>query len=552
MCKMVNSVDSVLSTLFPVININKGVCRLGIINILYKQKRDVSNMKRKIILAMVLLILTVSIWEPLNISAEDNNDEKLPERYDLRELGHVSGLRVQRGPLCILFAATAAIESNAMVKGYGEYDLAEFQIGYMASNIVGDENEAIADEGHIRESEVWYKIGLDVKNIFPVLMRGYGIVTEDKYPIFEIGDESPEVEVSYDGDLYLDGYFCASADDSDQIKKYIMKYGAAFVQVFVANWFHSDEFYNKETKSAYMPAKGGYIFDHAAVLIGWDDNYSKYNFSTVPPGDGAWIIKNTWGVEGEYDYSYISYYDQCFSNKSQVIVASTNNKRMYDRIYQYDGGIGPYNISGTTDVAMNFKAKANESLTGVRIKPMGSTTNPNYLKFDGTIATIKIYKGHFVGDNSNTSNPIYTTEAKIEDSGYQTIYFDDEVKIHKGDDYYVLVTFDNPVTYALDGELGGSRASANPGETYIKIDKEDSWFDAVKTYSGYPECNACIKVLAKTREVTWYGQIIEEVGIGGVIASAIGILAICTAVLTMVKRRRKSILNSNINDNLVV
>ena len=51
--------------------------------------------------------------------------------------------------------------------------------------------------------------------------------------------------------------------------------------------------------------------DHSVSLIGWDDSYSASNFLITPPGDGAWIIKNSWGTDyGDKGYYYISYYDK--------------------------------------------------------------------------------------------------------------------------------------------------------------------------------------------------------------------------------------------------
>ena len=78
--------------------------------------------------------------------------------------------------------------------------------------------------------------------------------------------------------------------------------------------------------------------NHAVFIVGWDDTYSKDNFNTgiserfgdkQPPADGAWIVrnswgmkdgtettadgqilgKNNWGVDGS-GYFYISYYDK--------------------------------------------------------------------------------------------------------------------------------------------------------------------------------------------------------------------------------------------------
>ncbi|MDO4290105.1 MAG: C1 family peptidase [Eggerthellaceae bacterium] len=76
--------------------------------------------------------------------------------------------------------------------------------------------------------------------------------------------------------------------------------------------------------------------DHAVTIVGWDDNYPAGNFnqgtaddgtSRTPPGNGAWLVKNSWGSETEEfpnagswgvedengnhtGYFWLSYYDQ--------------------------------------------------------------------------------------------------------------------------------------------------------------------------------------------------------------------------------------------------
>ncbi len=77
--------------------------------------------------------------------------------------------------------------------------------------------------------------------------------------------------------------------------------------------------------------------NHRVCIVGWDDTYAASNFQNsagkTPPGDGAWIVKQSagaqsegqdfqnygeWGIEndkGEHTgYFYLSYYDQSLSN----------------------------------------------------------------------------------------------------------------------------------------------------------------------------------------------------------------------------------------------
>ena len=37
------------------------------------------------------------------------------------------------------------------------------------------------------------------------------------------------------------------------------------------------------------------VAPHGVCIVGWDDDYAASNFSTLPPGNGAWIVKNSYG-----------------------------------------------------------------------------------------------------------------------------------------------------------------------------------------------------------------------------------------------------------------
>ena len=119
---------------------------------------------------------------------------------------------------------------------------------------------------------------------------------------------------------------------------------------------------------AYMNEKTGayYTFEdrdvtHAACIVGWDDTYSASNFKSghCPPGDGAWLVKNSWGSETDYTtlddgtnigkgdwgivdengkhtgYFWLSYYDKTISGPESFEFTKTYNNQPFCT-FQYD------------------------------------------------------------------------------------------------------------------------------------------------------------------------------------------------------------------------
>ena len=480
---------------------------------------------------------------------------ELPARYDLRELGLVTGAKNQgKYGTCWAFAAASAMESNALVRGCGEYDISEYQLCYAQTHILDFEGDTAAGEGP--ENSLWYW-GVYGATISSTLLRGYGLRSEEEYPYSMMPEELPKEGVSTDGILFPDSCYTVPATNTRAIKELIMKNGAVVLPVCATSWTERGTA-NTETWALYHPQYRKYPdTDHDIALVGWDDGYSRDNFSTAPPGDGAWIIKNSWGTEdGEEGFFYLSYYDAAFNQNNCVMSMTVRNERSWDRIYQYDGGTGLMLAGKATDVVINFTAAENESVTGVRIKPTGDLDYRYYYtydwSFDSTDATICVFRGVFDPETPDAAEPVYTQKYRVEYPDYQTVDFDAAVPLRKGENYYVRVSFDRPVFYALDGKDGHfgyqNTAGAEPGETYLKMENtqgEGEWKDCVEVISAYYPSSACIKVLTRNRTPA-FGEnarvfVEEKIGIPAACAIAGGAALICVfaAVLNARKKRGK-------------
>ena len=380
-----------------------------------------------------------------------------PASYDLRTLGRVTSVKNQGAfGTCWAFASLGSLESGLLTTETWDFS---------------EDNLALTS-GFGPFSEGLYNHGGNLYMSTAYLARWGGPVTEtaDKYgDSYTPSGLTPSKHVQEINWIPARG----SATDNTNIKNAVMQYGAAYVAMY---W--SDSSYKSSTSSYYY--YGGTGTNHAVLIVGWNDSYSASNFATRPAGNGAFIVKNSWGTTfGSAGYFYVSYYDTAFGRSDVMAVFNdaepTGN---YTGVYQYDplGNVVDYGYSTTRWFANAFTAQSTSSIAAVGFY----TLTPN--------TTYQVYTG------TSISSKTLRTSGTLSYMGYHTVTLPTPVSITSGQTFVVFVKVTAPssaylvaLEYPYSGYSGAATASA--GQSYVSSDGTN-WTDVTTLYAN---TNVCLK-----------------------------------------------------------
>lgn len=149
------------------------------------------------------------------------------------------------------------------------------------------------------------------------------------------------------GTKYLD-------DSIDTIKYAIKNYGGVITDLYIQQHLIHKDTNNESNLCIIQDAEVEDVDkpNHTIVLVGWDDEYSKYNFdeSNRPVNDGAWLVRNSWYNSDENNYFWVSYEHTSLHLPSTKRIAITDMKVADDSEYMlsYD-----YMSLGKNDIDYN-------------------------------------------------------------------------------------------------------------------------------------------------------------------------------------------------------
>jgi len=265
--------------------------------------------------------------------------------------------------------------------------------------------------------------------------------------------------------------------DNDNIKQALMTYGAVYF-----DFYWEDKSYKSATAAYYY--NGPQESNHAICIVGWNDNYDKSNFAKTPPGNGAFICKNSWGTSwGQSGYFYISYYDSSMGDF--VVFRGAEPTSNYDRVYQYDplGWVSSWGYSSNTAwFANKFTAVANGKIVAASW----------YAASPSSTYELRIYLNP--GSSPTSGTLAATKTGTLASAGYQTVGLDSPVDVTAGQVFSVVVKLTTPgYNYPIPAETAisgySSGANASPGQSYISSNGS-SWTDFTSVSS---KGNVCIK-----------------------------------------------------------
>ena len=392
---------------------------------------------------------------------ESDNISIIPTQYDLREKERMSVVKNQGSyGTCWAFAATSALESALLPE---ENDL--FSVDHMSMS-----NSFDADQYEGGE----YTMGM----AYLAAWQG---------PVYEADD--PYGDGKTDGSLkpvkHVQEMRVIDGKDYEAIKEAVFKYGGVTTSLYstIRSSQGDSEYYKRSTNSyCYIGTEKP---NHDVLIIGWDDNYPKENFSVNLEGDGAFICQNSWGDSfGDNGVFYVSYYDTNVGTHNVVYtrIEDTDN---YDNIYQSDlcGWRGNLGFEKEEIYGANvFTAEKDEMVAAAGFYATSADTE---------------YEVYIVNDFQNETSLTTRTQVAsgtLEQAGYYTIDFEQEISVKAGEKFAVMLYLKTPGSqYPLAIEYDSQErymdsVDLDDGEGYISY--TGNKFINVKEKR---DCNLCIK-----------------------------------------------------------
>ena len=392
----------------------------------------------------------------------------LPARFDYREQGRCpeAGSQGSLGT-CWAFATMLALESSLLPEE--EWDLSEDHISLhnsfgMRQDMGGDYTMAMAYllawQGPVRESDDPYGDGQSPDGLMPVKhVQEIQILGEKDY-------QDIKTAVYFHGGVQTSLY--AAMNDKRNLSV----------------------FYREDTYAYYY--NGSAAPNHDVVIVGWDDDYPRENFTSDPGRDGAFLCMNSWGKEfGDNGLFYVSYADTNLGLRS-LVYTEVEEPDNFDVLYQSDlcGWLGQLGYGdGEAYFANVYEAKAGEQVEAVGF--YGTGPNTEY----------EVFLIEDAGKNGELKLGKRAAAGRFDRAGFYTVRLDEPVDLRPGERFAAAVHIRTPgAVHPVAIEFGSGEGEItadvdlSDGEGYISSDGR-LWSRTETEQAS----NVCLKVYTRRR-----------------------------------------------------
>lgn len=442
--------------------------------------------------------------EEVYFSTASVSESDLPTHWDSRDNGWVTSVkRQQPHGTCWAFAFCAAAESSLISQGYETNDSVDLSEAHL---VRFKDCYVEGSDIPVRQSKYTYDAGFDAFNAggneweaLAAVARGCGFTTEEKYPYSYLEEDMQfDDDCAFDRDYDIqsmqhfsnpytfedDGTYSLNATTMEKIKTSISTYGAV-----------TTLYYDYSTGKSYQYRNGaGYYYqntqtgqNHAVAIVGWDDTISASSFAITPPGDGAWLVKNSWGSNTmDEGFFWLSYYDTSIYGFSEVVAVP---KKDYDNNYQYDAlEMTTYGLSfsNTLGVGNVYTSQNSMTVSGCGFQTSASASQYKVCLYVDLTNKTRPNSGMLVESKTFVYNGV---------RGFYSLEFDNQYKLEPGDTFAIWIEVTR-----LDGSNANmpfETADANSGKQASQQGKSYSYRKSVSKYKWASTGNLPIKAYTK-------------------------------------------------------
>ncbi|MBR4529096.1 MAG: InlB B-repeat-containing protein [Lachnospiraceae bacterium] len=289
---------------------------------------------------------------------------------------------------CWSFASIGAVEADLIADEAADkddIDLSELQLAYFTSHPFDDPKDCHdGDKVTYVGSGRYLDLGGNSTIAYRALSNKVGAVKE-QYAPYRRGNISLEDEYATEMDFaQIKGAYKINVTDHSGIQAAIKAHGGVAASFYATEG--TGELISKDGNGnivsrtpyevRYSATHNSFYgtlekTNHAVMLVGWDDNFSKENFydGCKPSQNGAWLVRNSWGMEeyGKSGYFWLSYYDAGLLSSGNVVAYDADTK-VYDHVYTYDTqplSTTSYSSSGKITVSQNYTVASGEKISAV-------------------------------------------------------------------------------------------------------------------------------------------------------------------------------------------